>query len=89
MYLALHDIADPSPEAPDDYESTKNPESYAWFALALYMTLEGGSRQDWSTGACRADAPDGIASVTASGSKVPRAETSFRSLTTLLTEISA
>ncbi|CAK3953023.1 hypothetical protein DOTSEDRAFT_37590 [Lecanosticta acicola] len=52
MYLALHDMAEPV-AAKADLEGIKDPETYAWFGLALYMTTEGRDHQDWSTGACR------------------------------------
>ena len=54
MYLNLFDIAVPVAANVNDFQATKNPETYVWFALANYMSLEGTYHQDWSTGACRA-----------------------------------
>ncbi|GIZ36643.1 hypothetical protein CKM354_000011200 [Cercospora kikuchii] len=71
MYLGLWDAAAPL-EPLENQASVKNPESYAWFGLALYLTTEGPAHQDWSTGAAREKAaPPERVTVTIPG-KVPR-----------------
>lgn len=64
MYLGLYDNSEPV-ETFGNLLAIKNPESYAWFGLALYMTTEGPKHQDWSTGACRDhDSPPARVTVT-------------------------
>lgn len=58
MYLALYDMASKVVTNIDDYLSTRNPESYAWFAAASYLSRHGEGKMDWSTGAARPDGSD-------------------------------
>lgn len=53
MYLALWDKAAKINNNIDDYQSTKNPETYAWYAVAYYLSTKGDGKSEWSTGAAR------------------------------------
>jgi len=53
--LALWDKADKIVATIDEYESTKNPESYAWFAVAAYLSTQGEGKSEWSAGRARPD----------------------------------
>ena len=53
MYLALWDKAAAINNNIDQYESAKNPETYAWYAVAYYLSTQGEGKSEWSTGAAR------------------------------------
>jgi hypothetical protein len=72
MYISLFDAATPAETKLDDFRSTKSPESYAWFAVANYLSTVGIGRQDWSTGACREEGADVMTVTVTRGDKVPK-----------------
>lgn len=76
MYLALYDAATPSTNPIQQVRCTKNPESYAWFAVATYLSTVGKAHQDWSTGACR-DQGSSAATVTVTRGNVPKRTPAF------------
>lgn len=53
MYTALHDLAEPKTDELGTLDTSKNPESYAWFGVAKYLSIHGTAHQDWSSGGCR------------------------------------
>ena len=71
LYLNLYDAALPRQGNVNNMKSTKNPESYAWFAIANYMSTIGRAHQDWSTGACREEG-DETQTVTVIRGGIPR-----------------
>lgn len=81
MYLALYDVAedddtvDRSQEHQPEYgHATKNPETYAWFGVAAYLSVEGAAHQDWSTGAAREKGSlESRVTVTRKRPQIPRA----------------
>lgn len=72
MYLSLYDKAGPASSRIDQVRSTKNPESYAWFAVANYMSTVGSAHQDWSTGACRDKGAEFMTVTVTRGASIPK-----------------
>lgn len=81
MYLSLYDAADPPETVLDDVRSTKAPETYAWFAVANYMSTVGTAHQDWSTGACREEGADVMTVTVTRGNDIPKRTVAIRSAT--------
>lgn len=63
MTLGLYERASPETTNVNEMQTWKAPESLAWFARTIWLSIVGG--QDWSTGECRdpmdvfLDGPDG------------------------------
>ena len=72
MYISLFDAAAPADTNLQDVRSTKAAESYAWYAVANYLSTVGIERQDWSTGACRGEGAEVKTVTVTRGDQVPK-----------------